>query len=199
MAYCLWCCRNLVHRVLLISQTVICYTHALSSIGWTCEFYAHGSLITLHFSTKHQSEIQTFAKTWAPNRPTDAVPKADNFTTTSLFGRPFVKRFALCYRTVVCVICHVLSVCDVVVLWPNGLMDQDATWYGGRPRPRRHCIRWASSSPRKGYNTQLLRWAIIVIDNSTRRWASYWFLLKCQFTPSMQSRTIMSLVYLAYT
>jgi len=21
------------------------------------------------------------------------------------------------------------------LLWPNGCMDQDATWYGGRPRP----------------------------------------------------------------
>ena len=29
----------------------------------------------------------------------------------------------------------VLSVCDVGVLWPNGWTDQDATWYGGRPRP----------------------------------------------------------------
>ena len=26
-------------------------------------------------------------------------------------------------------------------LWPNGWMDQDANWYGGRPRPRRHCVR----------------------------------------------------------
>jgi len=26
-------------------------------------------------------------------------------------------------------------------------MDQDATWYGGRPRPRRHCVRWGLSSP----------------------------------------------------
>jgi len=34
------------------------------------------------------------------------------------FGDPFVKRFALCYQTVVC-----LSVCDVGVLWPNGWMD----------------------------------------------------------------------------
>jgi len=24
-------------------------------------------------------------------------------------------------------------------------MDQDATWYGGRPRPRRHCVRWGPS------------------------------------------------------
>jgi len=23
------------------------------------------------------------------------------------------------------------------LLWSNGWMDQDATWYGGRPRPRR--------------------------------------------------------------
>jgi len=28
-----------------------------------------------------------------------------------------------------------LSLCDVGVLWPNGWMDSDATWYGGRPRP----------------------------------------------------------------
>jgi len=33
----------------------------------------------------------------------------------------------------------------------NGWMDQDATWYGGRPRPRWHCVRWGPSSPpRKG-------------------------------------------------
>ena len=31
-----------------------------------------------------------------------------------VFGRPFVKRFALRYRSVVC------PVCDVRALWPNG-------------------------------------------------------------------------------
>jgi len=30
--------------------------------------------------------------------------------------------------------------------WPNGLMDQDATWYGGRPRPGQHCVRCGPSS-----------------------------------------------------
>jgi len=30
-----------------------------------------------------------------------------------------------------------LSICNVGVLPPNGWMDQDGTWYGGRPRPRR--------------------------------------------------------------
>ena len=34
------------------------------------------------------------------------------------------------------------------LLWPNGWMDQDITWYGGRPRPRRHCVRCRPSSPR---------------------------------------------------
>jgi len=39
------------------------------------------------------------------------------------FGRPFVKRFALCYRSVVCV--YVCPVCNVRALWPNGWTDQD--------------------------------------------------------------------------
>jgi len=35
-------------------------------------------------------------------------------------------------------------------VWPNGWMDQHATWYGGRPRPRPHCVRWGPSSPQGG-------------------------------------------------
>jgi len=73
----------------------------------------------------------------------------------SLFGRPFVKQFALCYQTVarfclsVCLsVC--LSACDVGVLWTNGWMDQDATRWGGRPWPRPHCLRWGPSSAKKG-------------------------------------------------
>ena len=31
------------------------------------------------------------------------------------------------------------------LLWPNSWMNQDATWYGGRCRPRRHCVRWLLS------------------------------------------------------
>jgi len=31
------------------------------------------------------------------------------------------------------------------LLSPNGWMDQDSTWYGGRPRPRRLCVRWRPS------------------------------------------------------
>ena len=38
------------------------------------------------------------------------------------------------------------------LLQPNGWMDQDATWYGGRPQPRRLCVRWGSRStlPKNG-------------------------------------------------
>jgi len=37
-------------------------------------------------------------------------------------------------------------------------MDQDTTWYGGRPRPRSHCARWGPSSlsPKKGPGPQRL-------------------------------------------
>jgi len=54
----------------------------------------------------------------------------------------------VCYQTVVrlSVLSVCLSVCDVGVLWPNGWMDQDETWHGGRSRPH-----WRpSSSPKKG-------------------------------------------------
>ena len=70
-----------------------------------------------------------------------------------LLERPSVKRFALCYRTVVLYVLFVLSVlsilsvCDVRALWPNDWMDQDETWQAGRPRPRTHCVRWEPSSP----------------------------------------------------
>jgi len=33
------------------------------------------------------------------------------------------------------------------LLWPNGCVHQDTIWYGGRSRPRRHCVRWVPSSP----------------------------------------------------
>jgi len=32
------------------------------------------------------------------------------------------------------------------LLWPNGWMDQDETWFGSRPRPWPHCVRWKPSS-----------------------------------------------------
>jgi len=37
------------------------------------------------------------------------------------------------------------------LLWPNGRMDQDATWYGGA---RPHCVRWEQSPPPKKWAQQ---------------------------------------------
>jgi len=34
------------------------------------------------------------------------------------------------------------------LLWPSAWIDHDATWYGGRPWPRRHCVRWGRTSPK---------------------------------------------------
>jgi len=39
------------------------------------------------------------------------------------------------------------------LLWPNGWMDEDATWYGSRPRPSAHCIRRGPSSSQKGHSS----------------------------------------------
>jgi len=76
-----------------------------------------------------------------PLLPVRCLAQRDAYVIyTELIGRPFIKRFALRYRTVVCLSC--LSVCDVGVLWQNAWMDQDDTRYGGRPRPIRHCVRW---------------------------------------------------------
>jgi len=36
------------------------------------------------------------------------------------------------------------------LLWPNGWMDEDTTWYGSRPRPRPHCVRRGLSSISNG-------------------------------------------------
>jgi len=67
-----------------------------------------------------------------------------NHSVELVFGRPSVKRFALCYRSVVCPVC---PVCNVRAMWPNGWTDQDEAWHAGTPRPWPHCVRWGASSP----------------------------------------------------
>ena len=39
------------------------------------------------------------------------------------------------------------------LLWINSWMDQAATWYGGKCRLRRRCVRWGHSFPLKGAQT----------------------------------------------
>jgi len=91
------------------------------------------------------NHVLTDPKYWRRQGFRDLGSKAP--TSSLTFGRPLqvTVRPVLRDRCPVC-----LSVCNVGVLWPSGWMDQDATWYGGRPRSRRHCVRWRPSSPRRG-------------------------------------------------
>jgi len=42
---------------------------------------------------------------------------------------------------------HSLLMIGPYLLWLNGCIYHNTTWYEGRPRPRRHCIRWRPNSP----------------------------------------------------
>ena len=67
---------------------------------------------------------------------------------SAVLGWPFVKRFGLCYRTVVLSVLSCLSACNVGVLWPNGWMDEGKTWRGGRTRPQPQSVKLGPSSSR---------------------------------------------------
>jgi len=43
--------------------------------------------------------------------------------------------------------CTVHPIFGPCLLWPNGWVDQDAPWCGGKPRPRLCCVRWGRGSP----------------------------------------------------
>ena len=69
----------------------------------------------------------------------------------AVFGRPFVKRFALCHQTVVCPalsVCPVMSVtlvyCGIGRSTPTELGLGSCELLG---QPKRHCVRWVPSSP----------------------------------------------------
>jgi len=55
------------------------------------------------------------------------------------------------------------------LLWPNSWMDQDATWYGGRPCPRPHCARWGPSSPPQKEHSSP-RFLAPVCSGQTAKW-----------------------------
>jgi len=81
---------------------------------------------------------------WREQHPCLRCPSMDEQCMKPMgdFGQPFVKRFALCCLTIVYPVC-------LSVLWPYGWMHEDGTWYGGRPWPRPHCIRWGPRFPPK--------------------------------------------------
>ena len=116
-----------------VALTIRCLSHAPYSqllVNATSSTEVHNSL--------HCRQRRT--------EPRPQVTCTENFVKFGhvVFRRPFVKQFALCHPTVVLSVC---PVCDVGVLWPNGWMDEDETWHGGRSRPQSHCVRLGSSSP----------------------------------------------------
>jgi len=56
------------------------------------------------------------------------------------------------------------------LLWPNGWIDQDGTWYGGRPRPRRRRVRLGPSwtSPKRG-RSPLPNFRLVYCGQTARR------------------------------
>jgi len=74
-----------------------------------------------------------------------------------------------------------VPLCDVDVLWPNGWMDQDTTWYGGRPRPRGHCLRWGPSSPTERNTAAPHFLAHVYCGQTVAHLSNCWALVFCLF------------------
>jgi len=64
---------------------------------------------------------------------------------------------------------------DTCLLWPNGVgwMDQDGTWHGDRPQPRRLCVKWGPAR-RINFRSMFIMVIVISLEHCTcvRR---YWF------------------------
>ena len=74
------------------------------------------------------------------------------------------------------------------LLWPNGFVDEDATWYEGvrLTSPRRHCVRWAPSfrSPKRGRSPLTNFWPMSIVAKRLvgSRWHLAWRLAMVQTT-----------------
>jgi len=69
------------------------------------------------------------------------------------------------------------------VLWPNGCMDKDATWYGCRPRPRPRDVKWDLTPRNKGAQQPPFS-AHVAMQTAGRRYTR-----RCVRLPSTESGT----------
>jgi len=60
------------------------------------------------------------------------------------------------------------------LLWPNGCMLQDATWYGGTPQPRGLCVRWGPSPLPLNFRPMFIIVTVISLEHCTM-YSRYWF------------------------
>jgi len=160
-----------------LSRWQVCHAFAvLQCVAWgmsatadPCNYYLLSEQLTdntvvliwvvslrWHFRKKHIITGSILAARLL-NRIVDAlqsviISSVDKQHNIVIFGGPLQVAVALCYGTVVL---SVLSVCNVGILWQNSWMDQDATWYRGRPRSRRQCVRCGPSSPREWDTTAI--------------------------------------------
>ena len=96
---------------------------------------------------------------------------------------PFVKQFALFYRTVAGLsgmsVC--LSLCNVGVYWPNGWMDQDATW--SRENSSAQVILWCIGPTSSPKGAQHPHFSTHVYCGQTARWIKMPLVVELGFGP----------------
>jgi len=63
------------------------------------------------------------------------------------------------------------------LLWPNGWMDQDGTWRGGRPWSRPHCARWGLRAPlpKRGQNPAPIFGPFLLWPNGCMHQDTTWY------------------------
>ena len=66
---------------------------------------------------------------------------------------------------------------DPYLLRPNGCMDQDVTWYGGRPHPMGLCVRWRprSTLPKKGQSPSPIFGPFLLWPNGCMHQDATWY------------------------
>ena len=132
---------------LYVSLLACLFTAVLRVVRWVHGGYAHLIPVCTHCRHYHGNvfSVNIICISLIDRRIATTFCNYVNF-----WGRPFVKRFALCYRCVVCL----SVVCDVCVLWPNSWMDQDETWHGVGLGPGHNVLdgEWPSSPSPKGHS-----------------------------------------------
>ena len=81
---------------------------------------------------------------------------------------------------------------SVHVYCGQGWMDEDATWYGSRSRPRPHCVRRGPRSPRERGTAPPPLWPMSIVTtvaNLSYCWALFWACRVCS-TISCLSRSV---------
>jgi len=96
--------------------------------------------------------------------------------------------------------------CGPCLFWPNGWMDEDATWYESRPRPRSHCVRRGPNSPPRERGTAAPSFRpmsiLVAVAHLSYCWAlvtavcPYWSVVLSSKTGNLSSSGVLFFTYL---